>query len=327
MPKLDIVEAFKKKSTPATQTKPPDKKNWFYKICGDSRVDFREWKRLEWILFALLLGLGMYAVGGLSGNVVNLKAWKHVSAPDTATLSPYQIEVVIAVQAILLEGVIFGVLYLYLLRNFLGFLVALILLVLSALLCLALLIYLMSVVATDKSLYEEIRRNVKGRLDRMQEKFSLDAYQQRHQCCGIVEYTDWKLFKTIHLADDSVPSSCCKNSVEKLSRLNCGLQALLKPKESLKDTINTEGCGKYMATEYKDLLIRCLVEDIIILFFIIAAIILLIILFIIWYRKTHRPPIFTVDPREQENDAESDIIPGTPLKSYISSSQKVYYAP
>ncbi|CAG7833941.1 unnamed protein product [Allacma fusca] len=334
---LEIVEAFKRKAEKSSEAKrrneeqtnpprPPSEKNWFYNLCGDSIVHFREWKWLEWLLFACLMILGMYAIGGLSGNVNNLLAWDNVATAESATLSPVQINLVIAAQDILLDAAIMGILYLTLLRNVLGFLLALILLVLSAIIVIAIMIYLLTRIAAEKSLYDEILRNVKERMERMNDKFNLDSFQIKYQCCGIVNYKDWKLFKSVRLVD-SVPTSCCKKSVSGLDRLNCGLQALLSNEKNLKGKINTKGCGKHMAREYRNLLIRFLVEDALILLLIIFTIVVLIILFVIWYRKTHPKEVIITDPREQENDAESAIVPGTPLKSYISSSEKLYYAP
>ena len=82
-----------------------------------------------------------------------------------------------------------------------------------------------------------------------------------------------------------------------------------------------------MLHKFRKLFFRYIIQDAFAIILIALALV-----FIIWigarlWRKYHpKAHAYLADPREQEDDIESDIVPGTPIKSYISSTEQTSYA-
>ncbi|XP_035221968.1 CD151 antigen-like [Stegodyphus dumicola] len=71
---------------------------------------------------------------------------------------------------------------------------------------------------------------------------ALDKIQERFQCCGARNYTDWRTSKWLIETNDSsaIPLSCCKIAV---SITNCNLKNLRN--------IFTKGCSEPLTEKYK----------------------------------------------------------------------------
>ena len=88
-----------------------------------------------------------------------------------------------------------------------------------------------------------------------------------------------------------------------------------------------QGCGGPLLNTFRTMFFRYVIQDAIAVILILITLALVIWLGVKLWRKRHPKPVYnTRELREQEDDIESAVIPGTPFKSYISSSQKTYYA-
>jgi hypothetical protein len=71
-----------------------------------------------------------------------------------------------------------------------------------------------------------------------------------------------------------------------------------------------------------------IIHGLVVAVLLILFLILLLFLGCILFKKMMHPNWDREDnPREQEDDLESDIIPGTPAKSMMSDDENTFYAP